>query len=155
MSEGKIGAVVARQYDRMWSSLRDAVSQLSDAEWRTSDCEWLAPIRLAYHLVETAEYYRGASPDDGAEPLDWDNGPTDALPSQQQLLLYLDRVQASVREWLTTSSDEAFLSPQTVFERTGETLLDRAIYSLRHSQHHLGQINAELRRKGLPRGKWD
>jgi hypothetical protein len=37
---------------------------------------------------------------------------------------------------------------------TGGTRLDRAIYSLRHSQHHLGQINAELRRKGVSRGEW-
>jgi uncharacterized damage-inducible protein DinB len=154
MSGATIGEVVARQYDRVWGTFRDAISKLSDPQWRTSECDWLAPIRLAYHLVETAEFYSLSSPKDGAEPLDWDSGATDQLPSQAQLLAYIDRVQPMVREWLTTCSDEAFLSSETEFDWTGGTRLDRAIYSLRHSQHHLGQINAELRRKGLPRGEW-
>jgi len=154
MSQLTIGEVLARQYDRVWEMLRDAISQLSDEQWRTSDCEWLAPIRLAYHLVETAEFYRFDDPQEATEPLNWDEGPTEALPSQAELLAYLDRVQSMVREWLTAGGEGEWLRPDDKYEWTGGTRLDRAVYSLRHSQHHVGQINAELRRKGLRRGKW-
>jgi uncharacterized damage-inducible protein DinB len=154
MPDSTIGEVLARQYDRVWNSLRDAVSKLSDQQWRTSDCDWLAPIRQAYHLVDTAEFYTRRSPKEGDDSLDWANGPIGQLPSQEQLLAFIDRVQPIVREWLTACGDGAFMSAEAEFHWTGGTRLDRAVYSLRHSQHHLGQINAELRRKGLPRGAW-
>jgi len=154
MTNTKIGAIIAHQFDRVWGSLRDAISKLSDDQYRTSDSEWLAPIRLAYHIVETAEFYALKTPDEGSPPLDWDTGPSENLPTKEELLLYLDRVQATIREWLTKCSDEIFLLAEPDFKDCGGTRLDRAIYSLRHAQHHLGQINAELRRKGLPRGGW-
>jgi uncharacterized damage-inducible protein DinB len=154
MLETTIGEVVARQFDRVWDTLRDALSKLSDEEYRTSDCEWLAPIRLAYHVVETAEFYTLKNVEDGSPPLDWDNGPAEKLPAKEELLAYLERVQPIVRTWLTTCSNEEFLSAEPDFNDSGGTRLDRMIYSLRHAQHHVGQINAELRRRGLPRGKW-
>lgn len=154
MSHAPIGAIVARQFDRVWASFRDALSKLSDEQYRASDCEWLAPIRLAYHVVETAEFYTHASVEDGAPPLDWDHGPADALPSKARLLADLDRVQPLVRDWLLATPDATFLAPEPDFNDSGGTRLDRALCSLRHAQHHLGQINAELRRRDLPRGKW-
>lgn len=154
MPDATIGEVVARQFDRVWGTLRAALSRLSEQQYRASDCEWLAPIRQAYHIVETAEFYTAARIEDGSPPLDWDTGPCDALPSKAQLLQYLDRVQPAVRAWLTTCSDEAFLSQEADFNNSGGTRLDRALCSLRHAQHHLGQINAELRRRGLERGAW-
>ena len=33
-------------------------------------------------------------------------------------------------------------------------MLDRALYALRHTQHHVGMINTELRRLGVPRPEW-
>lgn len=157
MSDVRIGDVLARQYDRVWGTLRAAISRLSDAQWHQSECDWLAPVRLAYHIVETAEFYSGGSPDGykwGSLGGDWEGSPAADLPSQKQMLDFIDRVQPAVRKWLVECDDASFLSAEPVFQWTGSTRLDRALYSLRHSQHHLGQINAELRRKGLPRGEW-
>jgi len=157
MSETTIGEIVARQYDRMWTSLRDAIAKLSDQQWRESECDWLAPVRLAYHLIEAADFY-GADNVKGFQKGslggNWEYSPTADLPSPQQMLGLLDRVQPKMRAWLKGCSDQAFLAEQTDFPWTGETRLDQAIYALRHCQHHLGQINAELRHKGLPRGEW-
>ena len=79
MSNATIGEVVARQYDRVWDTLRDAVSKMSDQQWRTSDCDWLAPIRLAYHLVETAEFYTFSRPEDAPDAVGGDRGPVAQL----------------------------------------------------------------------------
>lgn len=38
MSETKIGEIVARQFDRVWESLRDALSKMSDAQYQTEKC---------------------------------------------------------------------------------------------------------------------
>jgi hypothetical protein len=154
MADATIGEVLARQFERVFGSLRDALSKMDDQQYRASDCEWLAPIRQAYHLVETAEFYTNQSVDEGAPPLDWDNGPVEALPSKSELIAYLDRVQPRVCQWLTGTPDDVFLSNEADFNDSGGTRLDRAVVSLRHAQHHLAQINAELRRKGLPRGAW-
>jgi len=154
LADATIGEILARQFDRVWTTLRDSLGNLSDAQYCDSDCEWLAPIRQAYHIVETAEFYTNEHIDDGNPPLDWDHGPSELLPSKSQLLVYLDRVQPAVRAWLVNCSDEAFLSVEPDFNDSGGTRLDRAVCSLRHAQHHLGQINAELRRRNLPRGGW-
>ena len=157
MPAATIGEVLARQYDRVWGTLRDAISQLSDEQWRASECAWLAPVRQAYHLVETAEFYGGETSKGykfGSLGGNWEESPAAELPAQQQVLELIDRVQPRLRRWLTECSDSDFLAEETDFQWTGGTRLDRALYSLRHSQHHLGQINTELRRRGLPRGKW-
>ncbi len=157
MSNANIGTVLARQFDRMWGTLREAIPRMSDAQWRQSDCDWLAPVRLAYHLVETADFYRGESSRGfgwGSLGGDWEDSPVDALPTQAEVRALLDRVEPLVRAWLTETADADFLTAEEDFAWTGGTRLDRALYLLRHSQHHLGQINAELRRKDLSPGRW-
>jgi hypothetical protein len=74
--------------------------------------------------------------------------------NKKAMLAYTEEVEAKVKQWLLKRSDEEFFQPQTICEWTGATVLDRAIYALRHTQHHTGQINSELRRRGLPRGEW-
>ena len=50
--------------------------------------------------------------------------------------------------------DEGLLAPEEDYAWTGSTLLGRLLYMLAHCRQHLGEINAELRRRGLPRIKW-
>ena len=152
-----IGQTLAEQYDRVWGTLRDALGKMSDQQWRESDCDWLTPVRQAYHIVETAEFYAGAKGQGykwGSLGGNWEESPSAELPSQAQMLAFLERVQATVRKWLVECGDAEYLLPEAGFAWTGGTRLSRALYSLRHAQHHLGQLNAELRRKGLARGEW-
>jgi hypothetical protein len=50
-------------------------------------------------------------------------------------------------------SDEDLLAGHA-FPWTGATVLERMIYTLRHSMFHLGQIQAELRRRGMKGAEW-
>ncbi len=70
------------------------------------------------------------------------------------MLVYLEQVEAKVKQWLLKHGDAEFLEDQSICKWTGARVLDRAIYVLRHTQHHTAQINSELRHRGLPRGKW-
>ena len=38
---------------------------------------------------------------------------------------------------------------------TGQTRMDKMLYVLRHSQHHLEEINAELSRRGIKAAIWE
>lgn len=52
-------------------------------------------------------------------------------------------------------SDAELLQSQEAFPWTGPNILSRLIYVIRNSQDHTGQLNAELRRRGLPRSAWE
>ena len=70
------------------------------------------------------------------------------------MLRYLEHVRTQVNDWLAGKADGDLLAPQTAFPWTGPNILSRCIYVIRHTQAHIGEINSELRRRGLPRIQW-
>jgi len=144
----RIAATLSAQFDCVWATFRDALSHLDEEQFVTGDIEWLMPRNLAYHIVETADFY---SSDCEPESFSWGHI---TAKNKEQMLAYTQQIEAKVKQWLHQHSDEQFFQPQTICQWTGATLLDRAIYALRHTQHHTAQINSELRRRGLPRGEW-
>ena len=70
------------------------------------------------------------------------------------ILKYLDEVEAQVQSWLDGLGDAGLLESETRCPWTGDYVLCRALYLLRHVQHHLAQMNTELRRRGIDRPKW-
>lgn len=67
---------------------------------------------------------------------------------------YLEDVREKLETWIKGLDDEVFHSTETEFPWTGSTLHGRLLYSIEHFRHHLGELNGELRRRGLPRVKW-
>ena len=86
--------------------------------------------------------------------MDWEAATPEQLPTQEQVLIYLNEVQSEVEKWLIKASDSELLLPDVEYPWTGGSVLGRALYLLRHNQSHLGELNAELRRRELPRAKW-
>jgi len=159
MSTISIGTQLAEQFGRTWQMLKQAVEELPEAEWRRAEVISLVPARHACHVVEAADFYSAAVPPDqfpwgrriGGF---WDAMSAGKLPAREQVLEYLDEVARNVDSWLRGSSDADLLSPETLFPWTGHSVLSRALYLLRHSQHHVAEINAELRRRALPILDW-
>lgn len=67
---------------------------------------------------------------------------------------YLNEVRAKTYDWLNSFNDEDFLVPDSVNEWTGKGRLGRALYLLSNLRQHMGELNAELRHRGIPRVKW-
>jgi len=153
-----IGEVVAGQFARAWETLVEAIHQFPAEQWRTGETETLIPARLAYHLIEAAEFYSGTTSEGFAWGrrfgADWEGAEPDQLPTQEQVLIYLEETQTRVDAWLRGMADADLLAADSSFLWTGSTTLDRALYLLRHNQHHVGELNAELRRRRLPRAEW-
>jgi hypothetical protein len=50
--------------------------------------------------------------------------------------------------------DTTVLSQEGSFPWTGSVVLGRVLYLLGHYRQNFGELNAELRRRGLPRIEW-
>jgi uncharacterized damage-inducible protein DinB len=153
-----LGNGLADQFERMWMMLREAINNCADEEWKSDAGHWfLIPSRLAYHIIETVEFYSRESPEGmdfaGRFGVDWETREAEKLPDREAMLDYLEEIRGSLRGKLRSMSDEALLAEHP-FPWTGATVLERMVYTLRHSMFHLGQIQAELRRRGLKGAEW-
>jgi uncharacterized damage-inducible protein DinB len=153
-----IGQGLADQFERMWTMLRETIDNCAEEEWKREAGHWfLLPSRLAYHTIETVEFYSRQSPEgmdwNGRFGVDWETRETERLPDREPMVNYLDDIRGSLREKLQSLPDEA-LTAEHAFPWTGATPLERMIYTLRHSMFHVGQIQAELRRRGLKGAEW-
>ena len=149
MANSQIAIVLSAQFDRVWKTFRNAISDLDEEQFSSGDIECFLPRNLAYHILETADFY---SSDCETDAFDWGYFKADNKP---QMLCYADKMEAIIKQWLLRHSDEQLLEQQSICKWTGETVLDRVLYSLRHTQHHTAQINSELRRRGLAEGEWE
>jgi uncharacterized damage-inducible protein DinB len=161
MSVNGIVASLLDHFTRTWDMLREAIEAFPDEEWRVADEDDLIPARQALHVVESSAFYSGEwtgkkFPSGKRLGCDWELSPPEELPSQRDVLEYLEEAKAKVKAWLTRRGDEGLLGePQDErFPWTGACELGRALYLMRHTHHHLGKIHAELRRRGIARPDW-
>ena len=121
------------------------------------------PARQVLHTIATANFYcRDKQPETvgslaagyWGRDLDWGGTATEELPNQAEVRGYLEHVGQRGRQWIESKSDMDWLAEQGDFAWTGPNLLSRSIYLIRHIQGHIGEINAELRRRGLERVQW-
>lgn len=141
-----------------WEIYAEAIKTIPNIHWRTGDIDYLIPARLMLHIIETIDFYSGNSPKEYTHGYRFNLDRKTALPKQlprkDELQIYLDEVKEKTEYWLTGMEDEAFFYRETEFPWTGSTVLGRFLYLLAHCRQHFGELNAELRRRGLPRIKW-
>jgi hypothetical protein len=154
----KINESIIENLSLTWQMYSDAINNIPDEEWRTGEINYLIPARQILHGIETLDYYSSTAPDvfnHGYRfKIDWQTASAKQLPGKAQLNIYLDEVKEKMETWIKGLDDDEFHSPERLFPWTGSTMLGRVLYSLEHSRHHLGELNGELRRRGLPRIKW-
>jgi len=143
-------------YSLTWDMIRDSIVNIHGEHWRTGEIEYLTLSRLVLHVLEAADYYSNPSPDvyQIRFKIDRKSSLLEQLPTNEQLKAYLEEVQEKTALWLKGMKNSDLLSPETEYTWTGSTMLGRALYLLAHCRQHLGEVNAELRRRGLPRIKW-
>jgi hypothetical protein len=154
-----IAAAVEEHFDRTCAMWRDEIANTPDEEWRSGDVDYLIPARHLCHAVVSADFYTGGSSVDeydwhGPFAGDWEGMTPDELPDKQQALRALDEMREKVLARLGMLADADLAAQQTHAPWTGKTEMHRILYWLRHHQHHLGELHAELRRRGVPRAGW-
>ena len=68
---------------------------------------------------------------------------------------YLQSTKERIIAKLADMEDEEVMSPETHTPWVGATYLDKAIYVLRHTTQHVGEINQVFVRHGVPKIQQD
>lgn len=144
------------QFKRVLHMFKSAVMKLPAEQWRTGASPDRRPAGLACHLLETIEFYISDLPSEKFPwghrfGMDWEVEDPTQLPSQAQLQEHFSELEQKLAGWLAVTD---FLTPETVFKWTGRTVLERALYLLRHTQHHVGELSRELDTRGLSGPEW-
>lgn len=148
-----LGKILDAQFDRMWQMLTEAILNTAEDTWREGFGTRRGLARLAYHIVETVDFYVGDTETEfpfgkrlGRDI--WEAVIPDELPSKDQVAEYTDEVRERTEERFANTEDSTFLEPQQKFRWTGDTLLSRFIYVLKHCYYHFGHMNRIIRLKG-------
>jgi uncharacterized damage-inducible protein DinB len=70
------------------------------------------------------------------------------LPTQAELLAYLNDVETRIVELLSTRTDEDLRQPFDLVDYSGRTLAGHYAYALRHTMHHQGALSVLATRHG-------
>lgn len=132
--------------------LEDGIHKIPDSRWRHGDQEYLVPVRIAYHIIMGLEWLVSTlPPEEHLRMRRFQLGDTaiDEMPDRQALLAEITWVTGRVEEWFFAWSCEVADGMDTTFR------LKKALYFLRHTQHHIGEFSATARLMQLERPDWE
>lgn len=146
---------VADQFIRTFAMLREAVGRFSEEAWIEGESNYQRPAGLALHIAQTVGMYSALKPggafNDPLMQVNWESPDPSVFPTTDEFLDFLDRVEARMASFLKEADLEAV---EGQFPWTGSTKLSRALYTLRHTQHHLADMAMELQRRGEKPPDW-
>ena len=146
---------LADQFMRALSMFRRAINTFPDKEWREGETLYQRPAGLALHIVQTIDLYSALKPGDSSDDpltrINSEDRDSAKLPSQEELLGYLAKVEERLANFIVKSD---FQAEEKLFPWTGFTVLSRAQYNLRHTQHHFADMAMELQRRGFKPPDW-
>lgn len=146
------------QYTHTWKIFAGLVHDFDPHAWRYAGCGTMNPARVAYHILSGVKYYI-----EDSSPLTFASGDPferniaalapEALPSQPDLLLCLETLQAKTETWLTEMD---FQAETPTFPWAGKTHLSVALFLLRHTLYHVGELSALLNEthNGVAEDNW-
>jgi hypothetical protein len=155
LEAGPQAEALADQFLRLNAGLKDTLGLCPEEHWREGDKPFQRPAGVALHIVQTIDLFStmkaGEQSGDPLGSINWQDRDASRLPSKTELAAYLELAEERMARFLAGSD---LAAEETLFTWTGATLLSRAIFTLRHTQHHLAEISAELQRRGLETPNW-
>jgi hypothetical protein len=156
-----IAKILIEQFSLVFDMYEDAIEKIPENQWKSGEIDYLIPARLILHASEAADYYTTDSPVGYLWNKRFETDPEkvgdikpENLPTQNVMLEYHLEVRGKIEGWLRGMSDDDLFKAEDKFPWTGSTVLSRMLYTIAHHRQHLGEVNAELRRRDLPRIKW-
>jgi hypothetical protein len=139
-------------YESTLQMLEDGIKKIPDNAWRTGTTDYLIPVRIAYHTIIGLEWFATELPWDEHKRtrrygLNW-MGPVDDMPSRQEMLQDIAWIRDRIAQWFEKRSAAGVESEQ------GQENVFKALYFLRHSQHHIGEFAASARLANAERPGW-
>ena len=99
MNKNALAQAISGQFRRALKMFRQAVLAFPAGEWRVGDSHYLRPAGLAYHALETIDFYTSDQPADefpwgNRFGVDWEDQRSELLPRQEDLIAYLEEVES-------------------------------------------------------------
>ena len=159
MADAKIVESLMDHFGRAWDMIIEAAKRFPAEQWFEAQDERMQPARIAVHILMGAERYTWTElPDDYVSrrklAVDWIQAPAREFPSQQDAVVLLEAAKAKTLEWVRQYGPDRLVCDKPAWPWTGCSVLAQALYHLRHLQHHLAELNVELRRRGLAIVEW-
>jgi hypothetical protein len=155
LEAGPQAEALADQFLRTLSMLKVAIATCPQDGWREGETLYQRPAGMTLHIVQAMDTYSamqaGGQSGDPLGDINWEDREASHLPSQVEVQAYLELVEQRLAHFIADSDLEA---EETLFPWTGSSLLSRALYALRHAQHHLADLAMELQRRGLRPPDW-
>lgn len=159
MTDTKVADSLTDHFTRTWDMLLEAASHFPEKNWYESQDERMQPARIVYHILMGTDRYTwlGAADDYASKrqfSLDWMKAPVQEFPCQKDALKHLEDAKAKTLAWIQHFGPSGLVSDKPLWPWTGSCVLAQGLYHLRHVQHHLAELNVELRQRGLPDVEW-
>ena len=157
MDTHAIKLAISNQYQRTLVMFHDAVDAYPADEWRhVGENGYPRPAAIAYHTLEAIDFYTSGKSSDEFPwghrfGVEWETEDYKHLPSQQQLLTYVDEIEIRLSNWFKRMDISA---PEETYAWTGDTKLENAIYLLRHTHQHTAELSLELHNRGYQAPEW-
>ena len=134
------------QYGHTWRVFAGLVKDFDQDTWLHTGRGVITPARLAFHILRSArDYMEDPIPMlfASGKPFEscWNTVNEEDLPSQSDMLVCIEELQVRTQKWL---SEIDFTGENTSFPWAGATQLGVALFSLRHSLYHLGELSSLL-----------
>jgi len=134
------------QYAHIWRVFERLVSDFDDVSWLCTGRKATTPVRLSFHILKATKYYledpsviefaSGKSFD-----VDCETAKEEALPSRSDVIVCIKEFANKTESWI---AELDLSSPNKTFEWAGKTKLGVAIFLLKHSLYHLGELSSLL-----------
>ncbi len=135
-----------KQYEHSWRVFEKIVEAFDEGTWLHTGRKSYTPTRVAFHILKAVQYYIEDSTIThfaSGKRFDDEWGETDEgdLPTRDDVLSCIRDLREKTESWL---DDMDFEGKNTKFEWAGETKMGVAIFLLRHTLFHLGELRGLL-----------
>ena len=144
-----IAEALTHQFRRTWRPIGRVIEECPSELWTASVEGVSTPASCMYHTIYWWDVFTRARSADAGGGFSEQHPPT-----QVQALSYHAGVGQRAEAWLGRRSEEQFLKALRT-ARTGRCMLSRAIYYLRHNQHHLADMQIVFRQHGIKVDRWE
>lgn len=153
--EGKelemIHEVAVRQMERCFHFITAAVEQSNPQAWAHQKDGALGVWQHVIHMIDSLRFYSsreslGSYKWTNPFGLNYEDHAADP-PPMDAVLQYAKETKQHVLYVIADNQGE-MLSPEQACPWVGNTYLDRLIYIMRHTTHHVGTLNAVLKAHG-------
>jgi hypothetical protein len=137
----------------------EVTRQFDQEEWRKGINFFQVPSKIAFHIVDTLDFYFRENPDDGYKwghrfGGAWWQLSDDVQPSQEAVLEYLTVIEERIVQHFSLLDDASLVTPYDTKRQHGETRLGHYVYALRHTMHHHGAFSLLALYYGHEEGTW-